>query len=224
MLKNFSLGLGAGSISVAVALVALLIVAGTVFAAGDITVGSDTVDNTGDEASVGVSAAAPSGSGIGNWTFEITYDPAALGTPTCTILKGGCEVDPAGAAGIIRVAGAEGDTAGLTGTVELVTITANAGVAAGECSDLTISSVAAFEDQDGDAIDSPTLGAGQICVAAAATDAPTSTPSPTPGTLPDTGGTPGTSSTNSMAWLLAATGLAVVAGGAWVLARARRES
>lgn len=224
MLKNFSLGLGAGSISVAVALVALLIVAGTVFAAGDITVGSDTVDNTGDEASVGVSAAAPSGSGIGNWTFEISYNPAELGTPTCTILQGGCEVDPAGAAGIIRVAGATGDPAGLTGTVDLVTITANADVAAGECSDLTISSVAAFEDQDGDAIDSPTLGAGQICVAAAATDSPTPTPTPTPGTLPDTGGTPGTSSTNSMAWLLAATGLAVVAGGAWVLARARRES
>ena len=167
MLKNLSLGLGAGTISVAVALVALLIVTGTVFAAGDITVGSTTVDNTDDAGTVTVSAAAPSGSGIGNWTFEITYNPADLGTPTCQVLKGGCEVDPAGATGIIRVAGAEGDVAGLTGTVDLVNITANAGIAAGECSPLTISTVTAFEDQDGDPIADPTLGAGEICVAAA---------------------------------------------------------
>jgi len=224
MLKSFSLGLGTGTISVAAALIALLIFAGTVFAAGDITVGSDEVADTGDEASVGVSAAAPSGSGIGNWEFEIAYDVADLGTPTCTPIVGGCEVNPGGAPGIIRLAGSTGIVAGLTGTVDLATITADAGVDAGECSDLTITSVTKFQDGDGEDIDSPTLGAGEICVAAAATDAPTDAPTATPADLPDTGGTPGASSTSYLAWLLAATGMAVVAGGAWAVARASREN
>ncbi len=228
MLKNISLGLGTGTISVAVALIALLVVAGTAFAAGDITVGSDTVDNTGDEASVDVSAAAPDGSGIGNWEFEITYDPADLGTPVCTPIQGGtgCEVNPGGATGIIRVAGSTGIVAGLEGTVVLVSITADAGVDAGECSDLTISLVTSFQDGDGEDFDSPALGAGEICVEAEAeeTDAPTDAPTATPASVPQTGGAPGASSANSMAWLLAAAGLTVVAGGAWVLARAGREN
>ena len=173
MFKNFPLRVGAATISVAVALVALLIVTGTVFAAGNITVSSDTVDNTGDEATIVVSAAAPSGSGIGNWQFEIAYDPAELGTPTCTPLEGGCAVDPGGAIGTIRLAGATGLAAGLTGVVELATVTANAGVAAGECSDLTISSVTSFQDEDVFDIDDPALEAGAICVAAATTSPPT---------------------------------------------------
>ncbi len=73
-----------------------------------------------------------------------------------------------------------------------------------------------------------TLGATIVCtttgtsitVGAAPTDAPTATPAD----LPPTGGTPGVSSTSYMAWLLAATGMAVVAGGAWALASARREN
>ena len=231
MLKNISLGLGTGTISVAVALVALLVIAGTAFAAGDITVGSDQVDNTGDNASVDVTAAAPDGSGIGNWEFEITYDVAELGTPVCTPLEGGCEVNPGGAPGIIRVAGAKGSTAGLTGTVVLATITADAGVDAGECSDLTISSVTKFQDGDGEDIDDPSLVPGQICVKAEAeaeaeeTDAPTDAPTDAVEALPQTGGASGTSSSvGSMVWLLAAAGLTVVAGGAWVLARAGREN
>ncbi len=134
--------------------------------AGSITVGSATVANTGDEASVVVSAEAPAGSGIGFWEFEITYDEAALGTPTCSPIQGGCAVNPGETIGIIRLAGFTGDPAGLTGTVELATITADAGVAAGECSDLTISTVTDFGDQDGEDL-SPALGAGEICVAAA---------------------------------------------------------
>ncbi len=226
MLKNISLGLGTGTISVAVALIALLVVAGTAFAAGDITVGSDEVANTGDNASVDVSAAAPDGSGIGNWEFEITYSVADLGTPVCTPIEGGCEVNPGGTPGIIRVAGATGIVAGLEGTVLLARITADAGVDAGECSDLTISSVTSFQDGDGEDFDSPALGAGQICVKAEAeeTDAPTDAPTATPASVPQTGGAPGASSANSMAWLLAAAGLTVVAGGAWVLARAGREN
>ncbi|RLC59265.1 MAG: hypothetical protein DRI30_00925 [Chloroflexi bacterium] len=141
---------------------------------GGITVGSATVDNTGDSASVVVSAEAPGGSGIGSWEFEITYDPAALGTPTCLPIEGGCSVNPGGTPGIIRVAGATALVAGLTGIVELANITADAGVAAGECSGLTISKVTAFGDQAGAPIAGPALGAGEICVAAAAT-----TPTPT---------------------------------------------
>ncbi len=72
---------------------------------------------------------------------------------------------------------------------------------------------AAFEDQDGVAIVSPTIVDGEICVAAAATDSPT--PIPAAEALPQTGGASGASSANSMAWwLLAAAGLSVVAGGA----------
>ncbi len=224
MLKNISLGLGTGTISVAVALVALLVMAGTAFAAAGLTVGSDTVDNTGDNASVDVSAAAPDGSGIGNWEFEITYSVADLGTPVCTPIEGGCEVNPGGAPGIIRVAGATGSVAGLEGTVLLARVTADAGVDAGECSDLTISSVTSFQDGDGEDFDSPSKVSGQICVAAAATDAPTAAPTATPASVPQTGGAPGASSANSMAWLLAAAGLTVVAGGAWVLSRAGREN
>ena len=225
MLKNLSLGLGVGTISVAVALVALLIVTGTVFgAAHAVTVDKTTVPNPGDSGTVGVSAAANSGDGIGNWTFDIAYDTAKLETPTCALVQGGggCQVD-FGGAGTVRVAGATGDPAGLPGTVKLVDISAvTKNLAAGECTALTIT-VVSFDDQDGDAIASPALSNGEICIAAAATASPTA--SPAPSVLPPTGGTPGTSSsTNSMAWLLAATGLAVVAGGSWVLARARREN
>ncbi len=35
---------------------------------------------------------------------------------------------------------------------------------------------------------------------------------------------PGASTVNSMIWLLAATGLAIVAGGAWVMVRVGREN
>jgi len=64
---------------------------------------------------------------------------------------------------------------------------------------------------------------GMITIVAA-TPAPTAAPTPTPAAAPETGGPPGASGADSMAWLLAATGLAVVAGGAWVLARAGREN
>lgn len=84
---------------------------------------------------------------------------------------------------------------------------------------------------------SDTLGAALTCTAAngsitvaaptpSPTLAPTAAPtaSPTPKALPPTGGAPSDGSTSSMAWVLGALGLAVLAGGVWAVSRTRRES
>jgi hypothetical protein len=178
--------------------------------------------------------AAPAGSGVGNWAFDVGYDASKYSaTPTCQIIKGDCTVNPAGAAGIVRVAGFEGGT-GVQGEAEVVKITFKTTITTG-CSALTLGIAAAagsaFEDATGTAFANPTFTAGAVCAPAAATTAAATTAAAsgsaaatTAAALPKTGGEPSDSSFQ-LGWLAAAAGaLIVVAAGAWTFARAREDS
>lgn len=227
MTKQMKLGLSGTAFGVIVAVVSLAVLAGAALAAGTASVSSPTAAADGT-AVVVLSAAAPTGSGIGNWAFDVGYDASKYtGAPTCTATKGDCTVNPGGAAGIVRFAGFEGGS-GLQGTAELGKVTFKANLAAGACSDITLAIAAAagsqFADASGTDFASPTFTGGKVC--AAATAAPTTAaPTATPKTLPVTGGpADGPASASGMlTWLLVAAGLVVVSGGAWAVSRARRE-
>lgn len=222
MTKQITQGLGGVTLGVIVAVTALLLLAGTALAAGSVSGSSETVA-AGGNATVTITATAGSGHGIGNWTIDVAVDAGDLGTPTCTnvIAGGSCNVI---SGNVVRFAGADGSASGLTGdqTVGTIAVTAGSGLAAGDCSDLTIT-VSSFDDEGGNALN-PSPTNGKVCVAAAtATPAPTASPTPKPSTLPNTGGNPGSGPSSAMTWLLVAAGLVVVSGGAWALSRARRE-
>lgn len=242
MSKQTSLGLFTVTAGVAAALVALLLFAGQVFAAGSVSVSDASVPAGGGAATVTVTGTAGAGAGIGNYTVSVSFDPLDFtGAPTCTSnAAGSCQVNPGGSSGIVRFAGASGDPAGLTGDVALGTITFNAGAAFTGCTSLSVDATTApnrFDNQDGTAL-GPTVSGGEVCatvVTASPTPAP-ATPTPVPGSttpaatatktagaLPNTGGTPGTDTGSTATLLLAVSGLMIVAGGAWAVARARRE-
>lgn len=224
MTKHMKLGLSGTAFGVIVAVVSLAIFAGAALAAGTASVSSPTAAADGT-AVVVLSAAAPTGSGVGNWAFDVGYDASKYtGAPICTPTKGDCTVNPAGAAGIVRFAGFEGG-AGLQGTAELGKVTFKANLAAGACSDVTLAIAAAagsqFADATGTDFASPTITGGKVCAAAAATTA-----AAVPTVLPSTGGPIGSNPTNAsstLTWLLVAAGLVVASGGAWAISRARRE-
>lgn len=237
MSKQTTLGLFTVTAGVAAALVALLMFAGQVFAAGSVSVSDASVPVGGGAATVTVTGTAGSGAGIGNYTVSVSFDPLDFtAAPTCTSnAAGSCQVNPGGASGIVRFAGASGDPSGLTGDVALGTITFNAGAAFTGCSSLSVDASTApnrFDNQDGNPL-GPSVSGGDVCetvVTASPTPAPaTATPTgtvaatATPAGLPQTGGNPATDTGSTMAWLLAVSGLMIVAGGAWAVARARRE-
>lgn len=242
MSKQTTLGLFTVTAGVAAALVALLMFAGQVFAAGSVSVSDAEAPAGGGSATVTVTGTAGAGAGIGNYTVSVSFDPLDYtGAPTCTSnAAGSCQVNPGGTSGIVRFAGASGDPAGLTGDVSLGTITFTTGSAFTGCSSLSVDATTApnrFDNQDGNPL-GPTVSGGEVCAATA----PTASPTPAPGTatptggatatatrtatpagLPQTGGNPMTDTGSTMAWLLAVSGLMIVAGGAWAVARARRE-
>jgi hypothetical protein len=233
MMKQATLGAGTIAIGAIAALAALILFASAAFAAGSVSVDSGEAA-AGGSVTVAVNATAGSGAGIGNYTIEVSWDTtsaAVVGNPTCTSNPAGsCQVAPGGESGVVRFAGATGDPAGLTGDVEIGTLTFTVGATAGDCADLTVN-VDRMDDGDGNPL-GPSASGGEVCVAQPATDTPTPEPGTatatptatatvTPGSVPSTGGNPG-DSTSNMVWLLAAAGLAIVAGGAWAVARARR--
>lgn len=220
MTKQITQGLGGITLAVIVAAAALLLFATSAFAAG--TLGGDTQTvAAGGTAHVTISGAAAAGSGIGNWTIDVTVDAAKLGTAACTPINqaGDCNVL---SGNVVRFSGAAGSEAGLTGTQTFgtVDVTATAALTAGNCSDLTI---AFSKFQDGAGADlGPTVTNGKVCIEAAATNSPT--PVVTAKVVPSTGGPPSDSSFQ-LGWLAAAAGaLIVVAAGAWTFARAREDS
>ena len=239
MSKQTSLGLFTVSAGVAAALVALLLFAGQVFAAGSVSVTTANAPAGGGDAVATVNGTAGAGKGIGNYTVTVTFDPLKYtGAPTCTSnAAGSCQVS----ASSVKFAGASGDPLGITGDVQLGTIKFNVGATATGCSALTVDATTApnrFDDQDGAAL-APAVTAGQVCatvVTASPTPAP-ATATPVPGTataaptatavkpaaLPPTGGPLGDSSSSTLTLLLAVSGLMIVAGGAWAVAQARRE-
>jgi hypothetical protein len=220
MTKQITQGLGGVTLAVIVAAAALLLFASSAFAAGTLSGDTQTVA-PGGAAHVTITGAAASGSGIGNWTVDVTVDAAKLGVAACT------PVNPAGdcnvlTGNVVRFSGAAGSDTGLVGTQTFgtVDVTATSALAAGDCSTLTMT-ITKFQDGAGADLN-PTITNGKVCVEAA-TAAPTASPVVTPKVVPAGGGPLGDSSSNSLSWLLGAAGLIVVAGGAWTLARARRE-
>jgi hypothetical protein len=228
MTKQITQGLGGVTLAVIVAVAALMLFASSAFAAGTLSGDTQTIA-AGGTAHVTITGAAASGSGIGNWTVDVTVDAAKLGTAACS------PVNPAGdcnvlTGNVVRFSGAAGSDTGLAGaqTFGTVDVTATAALAAGQCSTLTMT-ISKFQDGAGADLN-PTITNGQVCIAAAATNSPTPSASPVvtpkanPVVLPPGGGPLGDSSSNSLSWLLlGAAGLIVIAGGAWTVARARRE-
>lgn len=226
MTKQTTLGLGTVTLGVIVALAALLLFASTALAAGTIS-GSTQNIAAGGTATVTITETSPTG--LGNWLIDAAVDAGDLGVPTCTnVIPGGtCNIV---SGNVVRFAGADGTATGITGTqtVGTITVTATAALTTG-CSDIPLT-ITAFEDGTGTAIASPTVTAGRVCIAEA-TAIPSSTvvastaasPTATVKALPATGGPAGESSSTSLSLLLGAAGLAIVAGGAWTVARARRE-
>ena len=178
----------------------------------DLTVGSATVAPAGT-VTINVTATVDD---LGAYGVNVEYDSTLVTATECSSNHGACSID-AVATDTVRINGS--NLAGIDGDdVVLGTITFLAGSTEGTAA-LT-AAVDTLSDSEGTTLTvTPTDGAITI-----ATPAATASPTATPATVPQTGGTPGTSSANSMAWLLAATGLAIVAGGAWVLARAGREN
>jgi hypothetical protein len=227
MTKQATLGLGTVTLGVIVALAAVLLFASAAFAAGSIS-GSTATIAPGGAATVTITETPVSG--LGNWQIDAAVPAATLGVPTCVnvIAGGGCSVV---SGNVVRFAGADGTATGLTGTqtVGTISVTATAALTTG-CANIVLTATH-FEDALGATpVSSTAITNGQVCIAvvtsspsASPTTAVTASPSPTPATLPITGGPLGDSSSMSLGWLLGAAGLIVVAGGAWTLARARRE-
>ena len=182
----------------------------------DLTVGSATVAPAGT-VTIDVTTTAD---GLATYRVDVKYDSTLVTATECTSVHGVCSIDVI-ASDTVRLNGSK--VSGITGSdVVLGTITFLAGSTEGTAA-LTVDSDTQVlaDNTDESAALTVTATNGAITIAVpAATDAPTATP----GAVPATGGAPGTSSVNSMAWLLAAAGLTVVAGGAWVLARAGREN
>ncbi len=219
MTKQLTQGLGGITLVVIAAAAALLLFASTALAAGTV-VGETKTVAAGGQAVVKVQATNASG-GIGSWTIDVAVPAGTLGTPTCANLASGGDCNVIGN-NTVRFAGSVGSASGLTGTVDIgtVTVTAGSSLAAGQCADLVITA-GELNDQLGAAIN-PTVTNGKVCVQAAATS-PAVTPSPTAAQLPSTGGPTDSSGPSSLVWLLAAAGLIVVSSAAWALSRARRE-
>lgn len=228
MTKHTTLGLGATA-GIIAALATLVVFVGSALAAGTASLDQPTAAADGT-AVVTLKMAAPTGSGVGNWAFDVGFDAGKYSAdPTCAATNGDCTVKPAGAAGIVRFAGFAGG-AGLTGDVEVGKITFKTTITTG-CSDLTLAIAAApgssFEDATGTAFVGPTFTAGKVCAPASVTTAAATTAAAaatTAAALPKTGG-PSSDSSFQLGWLAAAAGLMiVVAAGAWTLARAREDS
>ena len=153
---------------------------------------------------------------LGSYRVDVGYDSTLVTATECSSNYGVCSIDTV-ATDTIRVNGS--NLAGIDGTdVVLGTITFLAGSAEGTAALTVDGTTQVLSDTTGETL-TATATNGAITIATG-----TVAPTATPGSVPNTGGAPGTSSANSMAWLLAATGLATVAGGAWVLARAGREN
>ena len=160
--------------------------------------------------------------GLGAYTLDILYDSTKVEAKACTSTDGACTIDQIGP-GIVRIEGT--NVAGVTGDAAVLgAITFKCGPNEGTSSLTLDSSSLVLEDIQGGALvlsgDAVTAGTINCVAVAAATAAPTAAPA----AVPSTGGAPGSSSSNSMAWLLAAGLVFMLAGGgAWVLARGGRE-
>jgi len=220
--QGLAAAIAAAALAVMIALVAFSGSAGA-SAGGSLSVDPSSQNVAPDgSASVSIMAEAPDGN-LGAWDVTVSYDTAVLEFTGCdTDISTSC----AGSQGSIQIAGIAISAAGIEGTVNIGTINFDAIGDDGDSSDITIS-VTDYADAGANPV-TPTVNDGEITIAEpteAPTDAPTEAPTATAGSLPDTGAGDigGSSSTSTMTWVLAAAGLMIVAGGAWAVARARRE-
>ena len=187
----------------------------------DLTVGSATVA-PGGTVTINVTGTVDS---LGAYRVDVQYDSTLVTATECTSAHGVCSIDVQ-ADNTVRLNGSISPP-GLSGDdAVLGTITFLAGSTEGEA-DLTVdtTTLVVADDEGNDLSVTPTNGSITIATPTA-TPVPsvTAAPTATPGTLPQTGGAPADNGISTMIWLLAATGLVVVAGGAWALARAGREN
>jgi hypothetical protein len=204
----------AAAILATVAALALLGVARAA-SVSDLTVGSATV-GLGGEVTISVTATADE---LGSYRVDVGYDSTLVTATKCMSAEGECSID-AVASDTVRMNGSS--LSGITGTDMLLgTITFVSDGPEGTAALTVDTATLVVTDIDNEPLTvTPTDG---VITIVAATPTPSASPTATPAVVPETGGAPGASGTNSISWLLAATGLAAVAGGAWVLARAGRE-
>ncbi len=77
MMKRTKLGLGVIAVSAVAIATALIAFTSAALAAGTISLDSPSV-GAHHTATVTLTAAAPNGSGIGNWEFDVKYNPGDL--------------------------------------------------------------------------------------------------------------------------------------------------
>ena len=149
---------------------------------------------------------------LGAYRLDIQYDSALVSATACTSAFGTCSIDAN--TSTVRVEGSS--QSGITGTnLELGTITFLAGSKTGTAALTIAAGTLSLSDTAGEVLNIVAVN-GAITI---------STATATPASVPSSGGAPGTSGTNSVAWLLAAAAVVLVAGGgAWVIPRARREN
>jgi hypothetical protein len=170
MMKRTILGLGAIAVSAVAIVAALIAFTGAALAAGTVSLDSPSVGTHGT-ATVTLTAAAPNGSGIGDWEIDIKYNPGDyIGDPTCSTVNGDCATKPGGLDRTVRFAGFSGSAEGLTGSVEIGTIMFTSKLAPGACSALT-TTIIQFQDENGTDFASPSITNGKVC-------APVPTPTP----------------------------------------------
>jgi hypothetical protein len=184
----------------------------------------------GGTTTVHVTVNPASGELVGHVTANLTYDETQLTATACTPVATCNTAPPAPHTVAVAVTSASG----LSGDQATFTFTAKAGFTGSstvtgtvpDCETILTAAltcpVTPVTITVAVATASPTpspTASGSASGSATATAAPTATVK----TLPTTGGPLGDSSSISLAWLLGAAGLFVVAGGAWTLARARRE-
>jgi hypothetical protein len=199
----------------ALALVAALLMVGSALAAATVSL-SASPDPVAPGGEVVVSLDL-SGDTVAGMEATVAYDETVLTATACTPSTL-CNLT----FGVGQVGLAPFDTGGLASGDATVTFSVDDAAEGDTDVDLTVTCADAL----GAALSCTGTGT-TITVAEPATASPTpvpatATPSPTPKTLPQTGGTPGDNG-SSIVWLLAVSGLAIVAGGAWAVARARRE-
>ena len=172
---------------------------------------------------VKMNVAPATGVTVGGIVSTITYDANKLTVASCKP-SATCNTT---VSGTITVANTD-LTNGLSAGAATVTFTVAANAAAGTTPiGLTVTQCKA--DDGTTTLSCPgtgttlTIAVATAVPTAAPTGAATAAPTATAAALPKSGGPLGDSSSMSLGWLLGAAGLMVVAGGAWTLARARRE-
>ena len=209
MMKRIGIVAGIGA-----ALVAVLVLAGSVFAQGGGVSVSDGAAVDGGSDTVVVGSVGVGGVGLGAWTLDISYDNTLLTATDCSADQGGvCNAEFSD--NEVRITGAS--AGGLEGDNVLGGITFTC---SGEGESALTIAVSVFADATiGDPQDlTPSVSNGTFTCGEQPTDEPDDTAAPAATALPSTGTgvSAGGSSSSGVSWLIALVaviGLGVLATG-----------